>query len=159
MSASRAVDIAILAVAAAAAGVGVLMDERAGWAEFLFGTVVLACVLAVLRQVVQGAGRARAERRTATRLAAVDAEEVARSAVVQERVRLASDIEAVVRASVTRMGLLAAAAVEQWPDDPVPSLHAVQEEGRRAVGELRRMLGLLREAEQPAPASLPRSPG
>jgi signal transduction histidine kinase len=153
MSASRAVDAAILVVAVAVAGVGVLADERAGWAEFVFGTVVMGCVLAVLRLVVQGAGRARAERQAARRLAAVDAEKVARTAVVQERVRLASDIEAVVRASVTRMGQLAADAVEHWPADPVPSLHAVQEEGRRAVGELRRMLGLLREAEQPAPAA------
>jgi signal transduction histidine kinase len=93
------------------------------------------------------------ERGAAGRLARTPPGEVARRAVVEERVRLAADIEAVVRAAVTRMRGLADEAAQRWEGDPLPALHRVQEEGRHATQELRRLLGLLRDADPPEPAS------
>ncbi|TFV92916.1 hypothetical protein E4P40_00565, partial [Blastococcus sp. CT_GayMR20] len=78
---------------------------------------------------------------------------VARTAVAVERARLAGDIQAVVRTAATSMGAAADDAVRRWDGDPAPALHAVQEQGERAGLELRRLLGLLREADDEAAAS------
>jgi signal transduction histidine kinase len=147
MPASRVVDVAIVAVALSVAAVGVAVDEHAGPLELLFGTVVLASALMSLRLVVRAFRRAVRERGAARRLARTTPDDVARRAVVEERARLAVDIEAVVRAAVTRMRALAEQATREWPGDPVPSLRRVQEEGQHATHELRRLLGLLREAD------------
>jgi signal transduction histidine kinase len=125
--------------------------------DFLFLTVIFWCALTVLRMARDAARRARTERRRAHRLATTPVDDVARRAVAEERVRLAADIEAVIRASVTTMGEYARSARRRWDTDPEPSLVGIQDEGRRAATELRRLLGLLREAEagtdQPAPAA------
>ena len=110
---------------------------------------MLWCAVGVLRLVGNAGYRARAERRTAQRLEATTLGQAARDAVVEERVRIAADVEAVVRASVTRMGRSADEADRVWEVDPAGPLLAVQDEGARAGSELRRMLGLLREADQP----------
>lgn len=157
MPGSRAVDVVIVAVAFAVAGVGVVLDEQAGPLEMLFGTVVVAAMLMVLRLVLGVYRRSVLERGVARRLARTPPGEVARRAVVEERVRLAADIEAVVRAAVTRMRTSADEAAQQWEDDPLPSLQRVQQEGRHATHELRRLLGLLRDAD-PAQATSPALP-
>ena len=143
----RTVEIVVVAVAITGSAAGVALIDAAGWPDFVFLAVVLWCAATVVRLVVDASRRAARERRQARVLAATAAGDVARRAVVEERVRLAADIEALVRASVTTMGGYASRADERWADDPVPALHGVQEEGRRAATELRRMLGLLREAE------------
>src|SRR5689334_3088426 len=157
MSAARLVDAAIVAVAVTVAGVAVAVDDRAGLLEMLFGAVVLAAALHAARLVLTGYWRAARERGTARRLAHTAPGQVAAHAVVEERVRLAADIEAVVRAAVTRMRALADQALRDWDQDPVPSLHRVQEEGRHATDELRRLLGLLRQAN-PIPPTKPDPP-
>jgi len=140
------VDIAIVATAMLVAGAGVLFDENAGPLEFVFGTVMIGVALLTARVVLATVRRTVAARAAAARLAGTRADDLARSAVVEERVRLAADIEAVVRVSVTRMAASADAAERGWAGDPVPALRAVQDEGRHATADLRRMLGLLRDA-------------
>ena len=110
--------------------------------DLIFATIMLWCAVGVLRLVGHAGYRARAERRTAQRLEATTLGQAARDAVVEERVRIAADVEAVVRASVTRMGRSADEADRVWEVDPAGPLLAVQDEGARAGSELRRMLGL-----------------
>ena len=153
MPASRVVDVAIVAVAFSVVAVAVAVDKNAGPLELLFGTVVLAAALLTVRLVAAAYRRAGRERGAARKLARTRPEEVARRAVVEERGRLAADIEAVVRAAVTRMLALAEEATRQWPNGAVPFLQRVQEEGQHAIHELRRLLGLLREADPAATAA------
>ena len=76
-----------------------------------------------------------------------------RRVVAEERARLAGDALDVVRVAVESMHRDAVAAERDL--DP-RALAAVQDGGRRAVAELRRLLGLLRsEPEPPAPAPAP----
>src|SRR5689334_23447567 len=123
MPVARLVDAAIVAVAVTVAGVAVARDDQAGPLEMLFGAVLLAAALQAARLVLTGYWRAARERETARRLAQTPAAQVAADAVVEERVRLAADIEAVVRAAVIRMRALADQALRDWDQDPVPSLH------------------------------------
>jgi signal transduction histidine kinase len=126
----------------------VRVDDAAGPPEFLFGSVVCLTLAAVLRLAVRAGRRAAEEHARAARLASTPEADVARTAVAVERARLAGDIQAVVRSAATTMGAAAEDAVRQWDDDPAPALHAVQAQGERAGVELRRLLGLLREADE-----------
>jgi signal transduction histidine kinase len=143
----RAVGFAILGLAGAAAAFAALLGG-VGLPEWVFLAVLLSCAFTVLWLVLDAGRQALTERRHARSLAATAVVDVARRAVVEERVRLSADIEAVVRASVTTMGEHARDAANHWDGDPAPALHGVQDEGRRAATELRRMLGLLRDAER-----------
>ena len=63
--------------------------------------------------------------------------------MAEERLRLATDVHQVIRTSVVAMrDHAAAAALAQSPEVP---LQAVQREGQKAIAELRRLLGLLRD--------------
>jgi signal transduction histidine kinase len=148
---------ALVAVAIVAGNaLWVWLDDAAGPPELLFGTVVFLTLAAVLRLAVRAVRRATEEHARATRLASTPAADVARTAVAVERARLAGDIQAVVRSAATAMGASADEAVRRWDDDPDPALHAVQDHGERAGLELRRLLGLLREAgDDVAPTTSP----
>lgn len=124
-----------------------LADVAAPPSDLLFTTILSWCAIGVIRLVWRAAYRARAERQMARRLESTTLLQAAHDAVVEERVRLAADIEALVRASVTEMGASAAQAEQTWNSDPNAHLLAVQDAGARATSELRRMLGLLRDAE------------
>jgi signal transduction histidine kinase len=141
---------AVTAGVVAGVGAWVWADEEDGLPEFLYLSVVFLALAGVLRLAVRSGRRAAGERTRAGRLAATREAEVARTAVAVERARLAGDIEAVVRSAATAMGRAAEEAAEHWDDDPEPALRAIQEEGGRAGLELRRLLGLLREADDDA---------
>jgi signal transduction histidine kinase len=103
--------------------------------------------------------RSRAQAEALRRLAA-DLEAVA----VAERTRIAREMHDVIAHSVSVMVVQAGAAEQLMADgDPaMPHVRAVRGAGRDALGELRRMLGLLRNAEdatfsapQPTLADLP----
>jgi signal transduction histidine kinase len=115
---------------------------------FLFGTVWTFGFL--VRRRTDDADRAAA---TATALAAEDPAVRVAQAVAEERARLAGDALAVVRRAVLEIQAHADRARSER--DPAP-LEAVQQEGRRATAELRRLLGLLRT--EPTPASEEPSP-
>ena len=151
----RARVLTALAVAASVAAVAlwVRLDDAAGAPEFLFGSVVLFALAAVLRLAVRAGRRAAVEHARASRLASTPEADVTRTAVAVERARLVADIQAVVRSAATTMAAAADDALRNWDGDPAPALHAVQEHGGRAGTEMRRLLGLLREADEDVDAS------
>lgn len=152
---SRSAVLSLLVTAVVVSGVAVWVDDAAGPPEFLFLTVIVLTFGAVLGLAVRSGRRAAGERARAGRLASTPESEVTRIAVAVERARLAGDIQAVVRSAATSMGRAAEDAVRCWDGDPAPALRAVQEEGARAGLELRRLLGLLREAGDDPGAEIP----
>src|SRR5437763_1451590 len=87
-----------------------------------------------------------------------DREALAREAVAEERARIAREMHDSVAHSVSVMVLQAGAAahvLEASPREARASLEAIQETGREAIMELRRMLGLLRD---PSVAAAPLAP-
>ncbi|MEZ0285921.1 MAG: sensor histidine kinase [Thermoleophilia bacterium] len=94
----------------------------------------------------------RAERAELTR------ESEARAAVAEERARIAREMHDVVAHSLSVMVVQAEAAEAMLDSDPERArrpLAAVQQTGRGALGELRRMLGVLREMADEGPALAP----
>ena len=91
-------------------------------------------------------------------------EERAHAAVAAERARIADDLHDVIAHSVSVMTVQAGAArllLEADPERAREPLHSVEETGRQALAEMRRLLGLLRADEdeaKPAPRVLERAP-
>jgi signal transduction histidine kinase len=88
-----------------------------------------------------------------------DREALAREAVAEERARIAREMHDSVAHSVSVMVLQAGAAEQVLaasPERARESLQTIQDTGREAIVELRRMLGLLRD---PVEASLSPPPG
>ena len=80
----------------------------------------------------------------------------ARAAVAEERTRIARELHDVIAHSVSVMGVQAAAAeevMEREPERARESMRSIQATARDAVLELRRLLGVMREGEQPLPLS------
>ena len=130
-------------VLAAPEGMGVL--------DLVFIALVLISVTCVAHAVRRAVASARREGGKAAYLASVNVDELAERAVAAERVRLALDIQSVIQRAVTSMRAAGIAAADAWGTDPRPSLAAIQEGGRQAVGELRRLLGILRETPESPP--------
>ncbi len=111
----------------------------------------------VLASVVAGnSGRDRAdrERELAARTLELDAERVenARRAVVDERIRIARELHDVVAHHVSVMGVQAGAArrvMATRPEAAAVALEAVEDSSRQAVVELHRLLGFLRDEDDP----------
>jgi len=85
-------------------------------------------------------------------------ESEARAAVAEERTRIAREMHDVVAHSLSVMVVQAEAAEEMLDTDPERArrpLAAVQDTGRSALSELRRMLGVLRELADEGPALAP----
>lgn len=125
------------------AALAVAMAGRDGFAvpTLLFATVLLGAVWAGGLLVRQRAARSAAAAVEAAELACTDPSTVTERLVAEERARLAGEILDVVRAAVGTMQREAADTGD--PPDPARCA-AIQEHGRRAVTELRRLLGLLR---------------
>jgi signal transduction histidine kinase len=121
-------------------------------ADGVFVMFVLTATWTCGRLVRRGAERADRAAATAAELAARDPAELAAAVVAEERARLAGDALGVVRRAVEAMRLEAAAAERDLAAAP---LQAIQERGREAVAELRRLLGLLRAEEEPQRSERP----
>lgn len=81
-------------------------------------------------------------------------EREAELAAAQERARIARELHDVVAHGLSVMVLQAEAAEEILPGDPaavVAPLHRIQETGRQSLGEMRRLLGVLRATEAGEP--------
>jgi signal transduction histidine kinase len=79
--------------------------------------------------------------------------ELAQAAAEAERVRIARELHDVVAHSVSLMGVQAGAAervIERDPDLARDALRSIQTTSREAIRELRRLLSVLRTAEQPS---------
>jgi signal transduction histidine kinase len=132
------------------AGVGVLLlSVSIAWTtgvsvlDLLWVGLNLAGVAVLSAIAARACRRAVRERARAGNLARTTPQDAARRAVAEERVRLATDVHQVIRTSVAAMRNYAAvAALSQSPELP---LQSVQREGQKAIAELRRLLGLLRD--------------
>ncbi|HOZ59946.1 MAG TPA: histidine kinase [Nakamurella multipartita] len=156
-----AVRVAALAALAAALAGALTVTAGAGVPEWVFGSVTTFALLLVLDHGVRSWRVAGRERRRARTVLGVAPEAAARDAVVDERRRLAADIAAGLRESLTAIGDWASAAVAAA--DPVPAIGDIHREARRATADLRRHLGLLRDpppdvAPAPEPDPAPRVP-
>jgi signal transduction histidine kinase len=126
-----------------------------GWDLLLPAAWLLGAYLRTRRQLVH-------ELRARARSAEREREERARTAVAEERSRIARELHDVVAHSVSLMVVQAEAAEEVLHDSPQLAeapLRAIQQVGRSTLGELRHLLGLLREedaahAPQPGIADL-----
>ena len=145
-------DAVIVLVAAAVAGVAAALDG-AGWADWLFGTVLLASLGVAVRLAVVAAHRARQESARAERLTQTRPDDVALAAVHEESRRLHADTLVVLRGCL-RIVLDEVDHLDA--DHPVPALRRVHEQTQLATSELRRQLGLLRA--DPPPDDRPTDP-
>jgi signal transduction histidine kinase len=125
--------------------VGAIVSVVRGPADGGFVACLALALLLAVRHVVGSVRLWRSERRRAALLATTSPEDRARRAVSEERARLAAEIREVVRGDLVRMRDAAQRAAYAWDSAPEVELRLVQREGRAAVGELRRMLGLLRQ--------------
>lgn len=114
-----------------------------GITELLYHWGVLAVCFAV------GRGQAVMARREArSREEAIRAEVAIAEAVVQERTRIARELHDIVAHAVSVMVVQAGAAEQVVDDDPARvrrSLRAIRTTGADALGEMRRLVGMLRE--------------
>jgi len=129
----------------------VAWGERFDWGNLLFGAFMMGSAAGLARATASATRRARASRAQVERLAAATPEGVARRAVLEERQRLATDVQRVVHRSVTAMREHAGAAAGLTGEAAVDTLRSVQQEGQQAISELRRLLGLLRDDPGPPP--------
>ena len=82
----------------------------------------------------------------------------ARQAVSAERARIARELHDVVAHSMSVMVVQAGAArrvLDRDPDQAKEALQSIEETGRQALDEMRRLLGVLRQDDEPAPARFP----
>ena len=154
--------LAALLLLAAAIAVNGARDPGIGtaaqiWADAFWSLAQLA--LWVVGRFV----RARSERRLRAGEAAM-LEREARAAAVEERARIARELHDIVSHNLTVVVTQAAGARALADSGRMPpeSLGRIEESGRRALGEMRRLLGVLRDgdrdaalAPQPGVAQLP----
>ncbi len=147
---------ATVAVAVAAAGVGLVAVAGAGdsgpddyFVGFLPGVVAL--VLGD-RQRTRAAYLAEVEQRAARRQREQEAE--AARAVAEERARIAREMHDVVAHHVSMIVVQAEAGAATTPGS-ADTFEAIGATGRRALGELRRLLGVLRDDEEGSAAVAP----
>lgn len=114
----------------------------------VFGIFLYAVFWGFGRLVAAKTARAAGARAVAVRVGARDPQQVAAAVVVEERSRLAADVTQVVGASVQKMLIEA----EQAEADLSPArIERIRQCGTTGMTELRRLLGLLREAPAVAP--------
>ena len=132
----------------------VRIDAGAGVAATLAGCLVTFVAYTLQRR----SRRATALEERAVRLER-EREQDARAAVAEERRRIARDLHDVVAHSVSVMTVQAGAArllLDEEPERARAPLLAVEETGRQALAEMRRLLGILRTEEgEPALAPQP----
>ena len=91
-------------------------------------------------------------------------EEKARQAAIQERLRIARELHDVVAHSLSVIGVQAGAARLVLDADPTPTrareaVASIEATANRAMAEMRRALGILRDGEGPGAAALAPLPG
>ncbi|MFI5842849.1 sensor histidine kinase [Catenuloplanes sp. NPDC051500] len=149
------------AVAGGELASAVMVSQARSWTEYsgalLFASALLAASasLGVVRQT-RRAYLAELEER-ARRLER-ESDQQAKLAVAAERARIAREMHDIVAHNLTVMVALAdgaALTATRAPDRAADTMHKVSATGRQALGEMRRLLGLLRDD---APAPLIRAP-
>ena len=113
------------------------------WSAAFFATAILAAWLAGV--FVRGRREAVAQ---AARTAA--AERHAERAVADERARMARELHDIVSHNLSVVVLQAAGAQAAGGTDTGPTLEKIERSGRQALVEMRRLLGVLRQPDEPA---------
>jgi signal transduction histidine kinase len=122
--------------------------------EYLFWFVALFSLPAFVGRGLRSRSRLQAELRDKTELIERQQADRARTAVEDERERIASELQAVVANSVSAM-VVQAETVPRWLDagDPASAeraFAAIEDTGRDALVEMRRLLGVLRRDDDRA---------
>ena len=155
----RAQAIAGTAIGFAAVAVISRVDERLGLEEAVSGTLIGGTVSLIAYALQQRGKRAAELEQRAAKLER-ERERTESAAVAEERRRIARELHDVIAHSVTLMTVQAGAARLVLAEDPElarESVVSVEETGRHALAELRRLLGILRTDE--GEASLVPQPG
>lgn len=128
----------------------VALDPEGNWTDVISTGGVIG-VAWLVGYIHRSNTRRNAELRERAERLEREREANARAAVAEERTRIAREMHDVVAHSLSVMVVQAEAAEEMLSRDPERArkpLSAVQETGRTALTELRRMLGVLREIEE-----------
>ncbi len=149
------------AIAGLAAGVGLIAvvahnDPTGGVANFVFFSIVFAIVWTIGFAIGRKFHEAEEAKEQAAR-AERAREERARAAVADERARIARELHDVVGHSVSVMTVQASAVrrlLRPHQEKQRDALLVVEQTGREALAEMRRMVGVLRRPEE-APALAP----
>jgi signal transduction histidine kinase len=138
-----------LAVLGAAVAIDQMIYHRVAFIDYA-GPLFVICVVWGTGRAVRARRVAAATLRRATARLAAERDDRAELAIASERARIARDVHVLVANSVAAMVLQAKAARAQLSADPAdpPSVDtamlAIQSTGRQALGEMRRILGVLR---------------
>ena len=152
-----------LAVAGLGLGLGTIaivtvVDVRVG-VEQAVNAVLLGSLAWLFALLLARRGRRAAAAEARAVQLEHDQEQRTHAAAAAERSRIARELHDVIAHSVSVMTVQAGAARMQLPDHPdraVPPLLAVEETGRQALTELRRLLGILHDQD---PLALAPQPG
>jgi signal transduction histidine kinase len=160
VAAYRDLRIALAGMAIALAGIwiGVAGQTTNNHSDFAFAAVVVSAGWLVGRGM-RGRVRQTAELAERTRQLEEAREAERLAAVAEERRRIARDLHDVIAHSVSVMVVQAGAAEDIFarnPEGVLEPIRAVQETGRAALVEMRRLLGLLREDGELGLAPQPR---
>jgi len=145
-----------LAIGLAAAGLVVHYDPRSALGDF--GFICIAFSIAWLAGLALGSQLKKAASAVErAQMLELSREAEARAAVAEERARIARELHDIVGHSVSVMTVQASAVRRLLRDDQErerEALLTVEETGRAALGEMRRLVGVLRRQED-APALVP----
>jgi signal transduction histidine kinase len=138
------------------AGVGwIVVGGRADGGIRLLVTTVVLCVVAA---AVTGAST----RRERFRMAAREESTRRRSAAEEERLRIARELHDVIAHSLSQISVQAGVGLHLFDDDPESarrSLRSIRDTSATALDEVRGVLGMLRQSDDPSPdESAPRRP-
>lgn len=136
-------------------GIGWILAQGGGAA----GIRVLAVTVALC--VVAAAASGASGRRERFRTAAREEASRRRSAAEEERLRIARELHDVLAHSLSQISVQAGVGLHLFDDDPESarqSLRSIRETSATALDEVRGVLGMLRQSDDPAEASAPRRP-
>jgi signal transduction histidine kinase len=151
--------IAGAAIGFASIAVVTRVDERLGLEEAVSG-ILLGGVVSLIAYALQQRGKRTTELEERAALLEREREGAEQAAAAEERRRIARELHDVIAHSITLMTVQAGAARLLLNEDPGRALEpilSVEETGRHALAELRRLLGMLRADEREA--SLAPQPG
>lgn len=134
----------------AVAATGTLLSDEPAVSELLFTSVVTGAPWVAGRLLRDRTERAAMAEELAARRER-EAQQQARLAAAEERARIARELHDLVGHAVSVMVLQAGAAEQvarEGPEQVASALTSIQDTGRAAIEELRRVLGLLREEGQ-----------
>jgi signal transduction histidine kinase len=152
----RTQSVSGLGIALGAAAIVVHNDPHQGWGDFLFISILFSIVWLAGNALSAKLTQYRAAEERAARLER-EREERARAAVAEERARIARELHDVVGHSVSVMTVQASGVRRLLRPDQEREREAlliVEQTGREALAEMRRLVGVLRRPEE-APALAP----